>query len=192
MKDLSLKHSEIFNLVAHKNIKSISFDIDGTVYPLRKVELRWWSQFFKSPAKAIRFYLIRKRWEKRRQGMPVEVKPEEVAFFEEFLSNMLSVDLVPAEIHQLMTKLQKRNVKIFFLSDHGAETKMKLLHLMEYGQPINCLHETNELKPHKKISKLLKDKYSLEAKSHLHLGDRWTDEAQAKDFGCYFVWLKTK
>jgi FMN phosphatase YigB (HAD superfamily) len=152
--------------------------------------MRWWKKFFLSPARATRFYQIKKTWEKRRQGNGTPALKEDVQFFEEFLTEMLDESLVPAEIMKLIQNLNSKGTKIFFLSDHGAEEKVKRLGLSGLGTPINCLTETGELKPHAKISSLLSDKYQINASSHLHLGDRWTDEEQAKLFGCEFRYFQ--
>lgn len=82
------------------------------------------------------------------------------------------------EIHRIflfkdwINRLCLGGLEIYFLSDHGALSKIKVLELIGCGMPINCLSETGELKPHKKISNLLLDKYKLNPLKHLHLGDR--------------------
>jgi HAD superfamily hydrolase (TIGR01549 family) len=182
MKKSSL--AEIRNLLDMRPFQSVSFDIDGTVYPIRKIQLRWWKNFFLSPARASRFYHIKKTWETRRKGDGVPALPEDVKFFEEFLTGMMDETLVPVEMREFIDHLKAK--KVFFLSDHGASEKLRRLGLSESGTPINCLTETGELKPHVKISKLLSEKYGIDPTSHLHLGDRWTDEEQAKLFGCEF------
>ena len=170
------------------HIKSVSFDIDGTVYPMRKMELRWWKNFFTGPGDAIRFFQIKKAWEKRRKGSrTVDVSPEDVIFFEDFLTSMMDESLVPQDIRDL---LQSLKVKLYFLSDHGAKAKLTRLGLSSFGTPINCLSETGELKPHPEISRLLISSYGINPRTHLHLGDRWSDEEQARLFGCDFQYFK--
>jgi FMN phosphatase YigB (HAD superfamily) len=165
--------------------RSVSFDIDGTLYPISKVQLRWWKKFFFSPRRAIRFYQIKKTWEFRRLGnSKIQITPDDVLFFEKFLTSMLDPSLVPGGIRKLIDELKKNGKEIFFLSDHGATEKLSRLGLT--GTAINCLSETGELKPHQKISELLREKYRIVPETHVHLGDRWTDEEQAKMFGCSF------
>lgn len=169
--------------------RSVSFDIDGTVYPILKVKLRWWRKFFVSPGSALRFYRIKKSWELRRKGdKQVPVSRNDILFFEEFLTSLLDPTLVPAEIHTLIHGLKEKGVEIFFLSDHGASEKLSCLGLE--GMAINCLTETGELKPHPKISALLRETYKIDPTRHLHLGDRWTDEEQARIFGSSFRYLR--
>ncbi len=164
--------------------KSVSFDIDGTLYPILKVQMKWWRKFFLSPRAAIRFYNIKKTWELKRKGDgKVPVVQEDVAFFENFLTSMLDPSLVPDEIRNLIQALRSKKVEVFFLSDHGAKEKLSRLGLT--GMAINCLGETGELKPHPKISELLR-KSGIIPETHLHIGDRWTDEEQARLFGCSF------
>lgn len=176
------------------NVKSISFDIDGTLYPIFKVQLRWWIFFFIKPFCAIRFILIKRTWEKRRRGnLSIQILSDDIIFFEDFLSTCLisEKDIFP-QIKEILEICKNKSIKIYFLSDHGAEKKINKLKLCEFGTPINCLTETGELKPHLKISQLLSNQYKIDPKSHLHLGDRWTDEEQAKIFGCEFVYFPKK
>lgn len=178
---------ELCEYVNENSFKSISFDIDGTIYPMRKMELRWWKRFFISPAKALRFYRIKKTWEGRRQGdQSVPVDPTDVSFFEDFLTGMMDPSLVPFEIRDWLNELEGFGMKIFFLSDHGAAEKLRRLGLDGAGVPVNCLSETGELKPHEKITALLLGRYEIGPANHLHIGDRWTDEAQARLLGCRF------
>ncbi len=171
-----------------EHIQTVSFDIDGTVYPMRKMEIRWWKNFFLGPKEAIRFFQIKKTWEKRRKGSRnVDVTPEDVIFFENFLTSMMDERLVPGEIREL---LQSLKVKLFFLSDHGAKAKLEKLGLSKFGIAINCLSETGELKPHPEISRLLISSYGIDPRTHLHVGDRWSDEEQARLFGCEFQYFK--
>lgn len=185
MKNLSLV--ELSEFVNERSFRSVSFDIDGTIYPIRKVQLRWWKRLFLSPGKALRFYGIKYAWEKRRKGEEILLAPGDIQFFEDFLTGMMDEYLVPDEIRDWITELRNCEIEVFFLSDHGAVEKLARLGLT--GTAINCLVETGELKPHHKISSLLREKYQINASQHLHLGDRWTDEEQAKLFGCSFRYL---
>lgn len=170
-----------------EHIQSVSFDIDGTVYPMRKMELRWWKNFFQSPAKAIRFLRIKLLWEKRRKGSrTVDVRPEDVIFFEEYLSSMMDPSLVPEDIREVLGSIK---VKLYFLSDHGASAKLEKLGLSHLGTAINCLSETGELKPHPEISRHLISTYGINPRTHLHIGDRWSDEEQARLLGCEFQYI---
>ncbi|MFL5785342.1 MAG: HAD family hydrolase [Bacteriovoracaceae bacterium] len=188
MKKSSL--AEIRKLLDTRHFQSVSFDIDGTVYPIRKIQMRWWKNFFLTPMRASRFYNIKKTWETRRKGDGVPALAEDVKFFEEFLTGMMDESLVDPDVKKWIGELKAKGTKIFFLSDHGAAEKLLRLGLWELGTPINCLTETGELKPHVKISKLLSEKYAIGPQSHLHLGDRWTDEEQAKLFGCEFRYFE--
>ncbi len=186
MKNSSLV--ELAEFVNERSFRSVSFDIDGTIYPIRKVQLRWWMRLFLSPGKALRFLLIKNSWEKRRKGEAVDLSPGDIPFFENFLTGMMDETLVPDEIRDWITELRSCEIEVFFLSDHGAAEKLSKLGLS--GTAINCLVETGELKPHQKISALLREKYRINPSQHLHMGDRWTDEEQAKLFGCSFRYLK--
>lgn len=192
MKKLSKKISDLHELIAEKKIKTVSFDIDGTLYPIIKVQMRWWLMLLRQPIKAIKFLSIKKKWEQRRLGnQNISIVDSDILFFEHFLLSLLQVpNLVPSEIRSLLMTLQSSGIKVYFLSDHGATSKIKALELLTAGHPINCLTETGELKPHSKISVLLSQKYGLVPEKHLHLGDRWSDQEQAKLFGCHFVLFK--
>jgi FMN phosphatase YigB (HAD superfamily) len=190
MKNLSQKITEINQFISAEKIRSVSFDIDGTLYPLNKVKVRWWMRFFVNPSEAMTFLKIRKTWEKRRAGdQSISVTKEDVIFFEGFLASLLSPDLIPKEIRNWLTELKNKNVRIVFLSDHGAEIKLKALELSFLGEAVNCLTETGELKPHAAITNHLLIQKQIVAHEHLHLGDRWTDEAQAKLMNASFIYL---
>ncbi|WP_408095923.1 hypothetical protein ACJVC5_12845 [Peredibacter sp. HCB2-198] len=185
MKNLSDRLKEISSFIEEHQIRSLSLDIDGTVYSLGKVENRWRRNFFHSPIKSLRFLSIRKKWEKRRKGEAIQILPEDVVEFETYLESLLDESLVPKEIRDWLRSLE---LDIYFLTDHGGTVKLRKLNLQ--GVVIDCLHETGELKPHFRISQVLKEKFFIVPEKHLHLGDRWTDEAQAKLLGSYFQYLK--
>lgn len=190
MKNLSQKITEIDQFISSNKINSVSFDIDGTLYPLHKVKVRWWLKFLVNPPPALKFLKIRKTWERRRAGdTSITVTKDDVIFFENFLASLLSPDLVPGEIKNWLADLKKRNIRILFLSDHGAEIKLKTLQLTSQGEAINCLTMTGELKPHAAISQHLISHFNIKGEEHLHLGDRWTDEAQAKLMNASFIYL---
>ena len=183
---------ELLEFVNERSFQSISLDIDGTLYPMRKMELRWWKKFFLSPGRALRFYSIKKNWEGRRKGdQTVPVKAPDVSFFEEFLTGMMDETLVPFEIRDWLKEIQGFGIRVYFLSDHGAVEKTRKLGLQGLGTPINCLSETGELKPHAKITELLLSKYGIDPGRHLHAGDRWTDEEQSRLLGCEFRYFAT-
>lgn len=175
---------ELCEYVNEKSFRTISLDIDGTLYPMKKMELRWWKKFLLSPGDALRFYKIKQKWEGRRKGKDLPVHADDVNFFESFLVSMMDESLVSYEIRDWVKELDGFGMKVFFLTDHGAAEKLRKLGLE--GTGIDCLSETGELKPHAKISAILKDKYGIDPRTHLHVGDRWTDEEQAKLLGCEF------
>lgn len=186
MKSLSEKIAEVESYLITHQIQSISFDIDGTIYPIRKVQFAWWVKFFVSPREAMKFLKIRKTWEKRRLGdSGIPVTKEDVEFFENFLSGLLDPSMIPTEIHRLLKRLEGK--KVIFVSDHGAGRKLQKLKVS--GIAVNCLTQTGELKPHKKISEYLISNFDINPKTHLHLGDRWTDQEQAKLLGAHFLTL---
>lgn len=189
MTKLSRELKNLSAFIDQKRIKTISFDIDGTIYPIRRVQLQWWYSLFYRPLEARRFYDIKQTWEGRRLGDgTVPVTPEDVIFFENFLVSLLTPKIVPKVMHDFLHRTKSRQ-KLFFLSDHGAGAKLEKLRLRTTGVAINCLVETGELKPHGKISDLLRSKYDIHPEDHLHVGDRWSDEAQARDLGCSFFEL---
>lgn len=185
MKSLSDRLKELDSFIEAHDIRSISFDIDGTLYPLKLVEKRWRKNFFRAPIRSLRFLSIRRKWEQRRKGVPVQILPDDVVEFETYLESLLDRELVPFEIRKWLDSLK---LDIYFLTDHGGVVKLKNLGFE--GTVIDCLKEAGELKPHIRISQVLKDKYNILPERHLHLGDRWTDEAQAKMSGSYFQYLK--
>ncbi len=188
MKNLSLV--ELGEFVNEQSFRTVSFDIDGTVYPIRKIQIRWWMKLLVSPKRAIRFYQIKQAWEERRKGGDVRILTDDILFFEEFLTDMMDENLVPLEIRDWIDELRKCEIEVYFLSDHGAVAKLSRLGLS--GIAINCLTETGELKPHAKISSLLHEKYKINPAQHIHFGDRWSDEEQARLFGCAFRYLNPR
>lgn len=188
MKNLSEKINELKSFIDAHKISSVSFDIDGTVYPLHKVKIIWWKKFISHPLRALRFLKIRKAWEKRRLGGPMAILPEDREFFEAFLSSMLNPDLVPDEMRVFITELERKGVRVIFLSDHGAEKKLQKLGLK--GTGVNCLEVTGELKPHPSIAHYMLTTFNIHSSSHLHTGDRWTDKKQAELMKARFFHLE--
>ena len=185
MNSLSDRLKELSHFIDAHDIRSISFDIDGTLYPLKLVEKRWRKKFLYSPIRSLRFLNIRRKWEKRRKGVAIQILPDDVAQFETYLESLLGPELVPTEIRNWIERL---DLDIYFLTDHGGVVKLRKLGFK--GTVIDCLKEAGELKPHVRISEVLKEKYNILPERHLHLGDRWTDEAQARMSGSYFQYLK--
>ncbi len=98
--------------------KSVSFDIDGTLYPIRKIERRWWRHLFQGPKRAIRFYGIKRKWEKKRRGIDrFPTHPKDIAFFEAFLIALLDESFVAEEMKSLLLSLKNAGIDIYFLSD---------------------------------------------------------------------------
>lgn len=188
MKNLSEKINELKAFIDAHKISSVSFDIDGTVYPLHKVKVIWWKKFIYHPYNALRFLNIRKEWEKRRLGGAISILQEDREFFEEFLSSMLKPDLVPDEMRSFIKELEIKGVRVIFLSDHGAEKKLQKLGLK--GTGVNCLEVTGELKPHPSIAHYMLTTFNIHSSSHLHTGDRWTDEKQAELMKAHFFQLE--
>lgn len=190
MKSLSHNIQDVVKLIEKEGIRSISFDIDGTLYPMKKVHERWWKCFFIAPIESLKFLKIRKEWEKKRQGKKeIIVRESDIRFFEDYLLKLLHQKLIPQDIKELLKVIRTKNIALYFLSDHGTETKLKALGISHLGQSINCLSETGELKPHAKIATLFQERYHINPKEHLHLGDRWTDEEQAKLLKSHFQYL---
>ena len=185
MKNLSHRLKELSSFIEAHQIRSVSFDIDGTLYPLNLVEKRWRKNLFHSPIRSLRFLNIRRKWENRRKGLALQILPQDVVEFETYLESLLDRELVPSEIREWLKSLE---LDIYFLTDHGGVVKLRKLGFE--GTVVDCLKEAGELKPHIRISQVLKDKYNILPERHLHLGDRWTDEAQAKMLGSYFQYLK--
>lgn len=185
MKNLSDLINEVEKLIIEQNIKSVSFDIDGTVYPMKKMHQRWWRAFFLSPFKALKFLSIKKRWEQRRSGQGKPAQASDVLFFEAFLISLMDPGLVLPEVRSFIDRLRSLGIAVIFFTDHGVE-KCRYLGLAGLGPVFNCLAEAGELKPHQKIADLFLRKFPVDTATHLHLGDRWTDEVQAKLISCQF------
>lgn len=188
MKNQSDKIHKLISFIETHKITSVSLDIDGTLYPLRRVKFIWWMRFFLSPFMAIKFLTIRKKWEKRRLGKPEAILAEDLKFFEEFLSSMLDPSMVPDDIRIFLKAMADKKINVTFLSDHGSEKKLKRLGLN--GDAVNCLEVTGELKPHPLIAEYMLKNFDLVPGHHLHVGDRWTDEKQAALMNAHYFYLE--
>ena len=164
---------EICEYVNEKGVRSISFDIDGTLYSGRKIQLRWWKALLYTPVKALRYLKLKAHQKK---------SPEEIIFVEEFLAGMLDESLVPFEIVDWIKELNACEVQAYFLSAQGAMSKLKRLGLAHTGKAVNC--------PHEETSTILRVKFGIDPKNHLHLGAHRTNEEQAKLFGCEFRYFR--
>ncbi len=191
MKDLSSSLSEIDQLIISKNIKTISLDIDGTLYPMRAVEVRWWHRFLCSPFKALQFLWIRKRWEKKRKGGDILVTKNDQQTFEKFLLTLLSPELVKFTTLYWLRSLERRGLRGYYLTDHSVELKLKALGLPGLDGAFDGLTLSGELKPHPKLAHELKQVLKMDPHTHLHIGDRWSDEEQARLMGCHFFKVET-
>lgn len=167
-----------------KNIRSVSFDIDGTLYPMRKAHRRWWARFLRHPIEAATFLSIKRKWEQRRKGNAIAIENEDIEAFEGFLLKLYAPDFVSHDMKDWLKTLGQ-SVRVIYLSDHGASQKVKALGLPA-AESFDCLRETGELKPHQKIAMQFLEKFSLDPATHLHIGDRWTDEEQARLMKCHF------
>jgi len=194
MKTLSefIKRTEKF--IAKNNIRTISFDVDGTLYPMSQIKNQSFSIFKKKPFDFLKFLFIKQKIEIKRYFFHnLKITKNELNFFEIFFTNyFLNEELVVNELKIWLNHLRSRDFKVLFLSDHGTELKLNKLELSDVGISLNCLRETQKLKPHNEISILLKNKYQIDPSTHLHLGDRSCDENQAESFGCSFLYLKAE
>ncbi len=191
MKDLSSSLSEIDQLILSKNIKTISLDIDGTLYPMKAAELRWWKRFIFSPLQALQFLIIRKRWEKKRKGSYVEITEADKSHFERFLLTLLCPALVKFTTLYWLRSLQGRGLRACYLTDHSVELKMKALGLPNIEGAFDGLTLSGELKPHPKLATELIQAMGINPQTHLHIGDRWSDEEQARLMGSHFFRVET-
>lgn len=186
MKDLSSSLSEIDQLIVAKKIKTISLDIDGTLYPMKAVELRWWRRFFISPIKSLRFLMIRKRWEKKRKGGTASVTLSDQQEFESYLIGLLSPGLVRFATLYWLRGLKERGLRVFYLTDHSVDLKLRALALPDLDGAFDGLTLSGELKPHARLARELQRATGIDPVSHLHIGDRWSDEEQARLMSCHF------
>ncbi|MFN9114476.1 MAG: hypothetical protein ACK5XN_30820 [Bacteroidota bacterium] len=191
MKDLSSSLFEIDQLIVSKNIQTISLDIDGTLYPMKAVELRWWKSFVFSPIQALQFLLIRKRWERKRKGLTVSVTEKDKSNFEHVLLTLLCPRLVKFTTLYWLRGLKSRGLKAYYLTDHSVELKMKALDLPKLDGAFDGLTLSGELKPHATLAKDLNQALGINPLTHLHIGDRWSDEEQARLMGCHFFKVET-
>lgn len=189
MKTLSKLIKNAEKLISQNSVKSISFDIDGTLYPMSKIKNKSFQSFKKSPLKFILFLLLRKKFEVKRYIFNnLEISEKSRVFFENyFTQHFLDEEWIEVELRNWIVKLKNQGLQIYFISDHGTDLKLKKLKLSDIGMEINCLKDTSQLKPHQKISEILKEKFKLTASNHLHLGDRSCDQELAQSIGCLFM-----
>lgn len=189
MKKLLKQISEINHFIEQHQIKSISFDIDGTLYPKWKATLLWFKSFLIGPKRAHRFKkLVRYLDSTRNLEDVINLSQSDQAFMNNFLmKNVYKKITVSPLLIDWITHLNQKGINILYLTDHFGEDKLRYLNLPQH-QVIDCLKLTHKLKPHPTISKELK-KQNLIAQYHLHLGDRISDKEQACHFGCHFKYF---
>lgn len=187
MKDLLSIIPEIEAFIAKHSIRTLSFDIDGTLYPMTLVERNWWKYFVSHPIEALRFLRIRKRWEKKRLGEAISVPPEDIRAFEDVLLRLLTPQMVQEETRQWLRSLQGRGLRSYYLTDHSVRAKLTALRLPKLDGEVDGLSVSGELKPHPQLAAALLKLWNIEGATHVHIGDRWSDEAQAKLLGAHFI-----
>ncbi len=190
MQTLLEQINEVEKLITRYHIKSISFDIDGTLFPIRHLYRNWFAALAKCPLKTMRFYKISRTLEYyRKLNTAVDISSRDLSFFKKYLIEILFENIsVEQKLVNWIAELEQRNLKVIYLSDHATTAKLQSLNLASKNT-IDCLFQTGHLKPHASIISLLVSQ-NIHMEHHLHLGDRSTDEEQAKLFGCRFKLFK--
>jgi len=194
-------------------IKGIGFDLDGTLYPNYRFNLKLLPFLFKETRLLTAFGKARSiiRKEQNQNRLP---KNDFYAYQAEITAKILSVE--PKPLREKIDKLIYRgwepifkNVRLFknvletlnalrnagyklgLLSDFPPEAKLGFLNLNGYWDAVLCSEQCNALKPHPLPFFQLADAMSLPPEQILYVGNSLSyDVAGAACAGMKTAWIK--
>ena len=189
-----------------EGIKLVSWDVDGTLYPLPLLKLRFtWALALKVRAKGWKWswetlqgmqglhewldgqrarnagQVDRGEWEARR-----EIFEREKALFAEVLP------LLPlrGRVLPLLEYFRQTGATQVSLSDLECEYKLRALRVERFFAGSFHSEGIGHWKPSPVPFRLLQERFGVRPEEHLHVGDRpETDGAGAKAGGCHFLLL---
>jgi len=196
-----------------ENIKGVAFDLDGTLYPNYRLNIRLIPFILKELRLIAAFGktrdLIREELEKNSlsQGDFYEYQAEKTA-------KLLSVQPGPLKekidrliykgwepifksiklfkgVNETLDALRKANYKLGLLSDFPPETKLKYLGVTCTWDAVHCSERCNALKPHPLSFIKLADAMSLPPEEILYVGNSHRyDVIGAARAGMKTAWIK--
>ena len=179
----------------------VTWDVDGTLYSLRK--MRWYivlkylqvianggRRLAQADFRSLRRY--RQLIESTRKGGGVlaadfreQLEPSPDAAAHRWYVQAIEKCGPRANVESVLTLLRSRGIRQVAFSDYEAESKLKVLKLSEYFDGVYEGVRFGFVKPHPAVLKKIAGDFSIPIESLLHIGDRVdTDEAVAQAAGC--------
>ena len=199
-----------------KDIKGVAFDLDGTLYPNYRLNIRILPFVLKELRLLAAFgkarNIIRKEQKKDIQNHPafadfyiyqaeitakiLSVEPEQLKekidrlIYRGWEPLFINVKLFKG-VHETLKALGKAGYKLGLLSDFPPEKKLENLGLSGYWDAVHCSEHCGALKPHPLPFLKMADALSLPPENILYVGNSHSyDVAGAARAGMKTAWIK--
>jgi FMN phosphatase YigB (HAD superfamily) len=190
-----------------KEIKLVTWDVDGTLYSLRRMKCYVLAKYLRETIKGNRSLAHRELTVLRRYGQMIDRRRAEGGT----IGNLRDeVDLDALEhaarhwyvdsiarvgprtgIKRLLLMLRDRGIPQIVFSDYEAGPKLKSLGLAELFAAVYVGEQLGFVKPHPAVLKIIAADFAVPIESILHIGDRVDrDEAAAHAAGCRCLILR--
>ena len=218
MRRVSFFTTTRYNTLMRNDIKGIAFDLDGTLYPNYRFNIRLLPFILKEWRLLAAFgkarNIIR---EEQKESLINSPQSSTLSFYQyqaEITAKILSVPPEPLkekidsfiykgwepifkkvklydEVHETLDALRKAGYKLGLLSDFPPETKLGYLNLDGYWDAVLCSEECGALKPHPLSFTKTADALSLPPENILYVGNSHSyDVIGAAGAGMKTAWLK--
>ena len=183
-------------------IRLVTWDVDGTLYSLRRMKWFVLAKYLKETLKGNRVSAHEELAALR--GYEEMINPTRTvggilaeSFRDNFDSGLVEeatqrwyVEAIAkagprSGVKELLISLRNRGLPQVVFSDYEAESKLKALGLAEYFDSVYAGERLGFVKPHPALLKRIAADFSVRIESVLHIGDRVErDEAAALSAGC--------
>jgi putative hydrolase of the HAD superfamily len=183
-------------------IKLVTWDVDGTLYSLRRMKRFVLAKYLKETLKGNRVSAHKELAALRRyREMINRARTQGGELTEDFRNDVDSGALAVATqrwyveaiaktgprsgVEGVLICLRSRGIPQVVFSDYEAESKLKSLGLLEYFAGVYVGERLGFVKPHSALLKRIAVDFAVPIKGVLHIGDRVDrDEAAARAAGC--------
>jgi HAD superfamily hydrolase (TIGR01549 family) len=183
-------------------ISLVTWDVDGTLYSLRRMKWFVLAKYLKETLKGNRALAQEELSALRRYAEMINcTRTEGGVLAPDFRDDDLDSNLVEqatrryveaigkagprSGVKEVLISLRNRGLPQVVFSDYEAESKLKALELADYFDGVYAGERLGFVKPHPALLKRIAADFSVRIDSVLHIGDRVDrDEAAARAAGC--------
>lgn len=182
-------------------IKAVFFDVDGTLYPIKKQNMMFVKLFLLHPIKTFKFKKARKKiriifknksgsYITRKDFLKAQAKTvnKDENYFDDIYEYMTDHYKINTRdyVVPLLDYLKKNGYILGVLSDFPLLNKLKTLKIENYFDYKLSAEDIGFLKPHKNAFQYILDKTNLKSEEVLYIGDdKVKDKDGASLFGMY-------